>query len=238
MKAEIHKACSLNELAAFVRYLAPILEKGTLLALNGEIGSGKTTLSKYLINYLTSTRIEEISSPTFNLYQTYSNQDLIISHYDFYRIDTPHELEELDISDSIKNNVTIIEWANKFPSVLPKDHIEIQIINKSDKRDYKIFFHGKYEKVILAHKNRLNFLSNSGLNIREITNMKGDASKRKYFRVYDGVKNFVLMDASEDIRKKAKTTKSIKDFIIIDKYLDDIGLRVPKIYEYDSHGCF
>lgn len=233
MKAEIHKACSLNELAAFVRYLAPILEKGTLLALNGEIGSGKTTLSKYLINYLTSTRIEEISSPTFNLHQTYSNQDLIISHYDFYRIDTPHELEELDISDSIKNNVTIIEWANKFPSVLPKDHIEIQIINKSDKRDYKIFFHGKYEKVILAHKNRLNFLSNSGLNIRKITNMKGDASKRKYFRVYDGVKNFVLMDASEEIRKKTKTTKSIKDFIIIDKYLDNIGLRVPKIYGYD-----
>ena len=233
MKAEIHNINTLNELDAFVKYIAPIFEKGDLLALNGEIGSGKTTLTKHLINYLTATRIDEINSPTYNLCQTYSNEDLIISHYDFYRLDYLQEIEELDINDSIKNNFTIIEWANKFSSILPKDHIEIQIDNKSDKREYKILFHGEYAKKIAGHKNRLSFLSNSNLNIKKITNMRGDASKRKYFRVNDGKENFVLMDASEDSIKKNTTSKTITDFIIFRQYLEDIGLRVPKIYEFD-----
>ena len=233
MKAEIHNINTLNELDAFVKYIAPIFEKGDLLALNGEIGSGKTTLSKHLINYLTATRIDEINSPTFNLCQIYSEQDLTISHYDFYRLDYLQEIEELDMSDSIKNNLTIIEWANKFSSILPKDHIEIQINNKSDKREYKILFHGTYAKKIAAHKNRLSFLSNSNFNIKKITNMRGDASKRKYFRVNDGKENFVLMDASEDSIKKNTTSKTITDFIIFGQYLENIGLRVPKIYEFD-----
>ena len=233
MKAEIHNINTLNELDAFVKYIAPIFEKGDLLALNGEIGSGKTTLTKHLINYLTATRIDEINSPTFNLCQTYSNEDLIISHYDFYRLDYLQEIEELDINDSIKNNFTIIEWANKFSSILPKDHIEIQIDNKSDKREYKILFHGEYAKKIAAHKNRLSFLSNSNLNIKKITNMRGDASKRKYYRVNDGTENFVLMDALEDSINKTTTSKTITDFIIFRQYLEDIGLRVPKIYEFD-----
>ncbi len=233
MKAEIHNINTLNELDAFVKYIAPIFEKGDLLALNGEIGSGKTTLTKHLINYLTATRIDEINSPTYNLCQTYSNEDLIISHYDFYRLDYLQEIEELDINDSIKNNFTIIEWANKFSSILPKDHIEIQIDNKSDKREYKILFHGEYAKKIAGHKNRLSFLSNSNLNIKKITNMRGDASKRKYYRVNDGTENFVLMDALEDSINKTTTSKTITDFIIFRQYLEDIGLRVPKIYEFD-----
>ena len=233
MKAEIHNINTLNELDAFVKYITPIFEKGDLLALNGEIGSGKTTLTKHLINYLTATRIDEINSPTFNLCQTYSNEDLIISHYDFYRLDYLQEIEELDINDSIKNNFTIIEWANKFSSILPKDHIEIQIDNKSDKREYKILFHGEYAKKIAGHKNRLSFLSNSNLNIKKITNMRGDASKRKYYRVNDGTETFVLMDALEDSINKTATSKTITDFIIFRQYLEDIGLRVPKIYEFD-----
>ena len=214
MKAEIHNINTLNELDAFVKYIAPIFEKGDLLALNGEIGSGKTTLTKHLINYLTATSIDEINSPTFNLCQTYSKEDLIISHYDFYRLDYLQEIEELDINDSIKNNFTIIEWANKFSSILPRDHIEIQINNKSHQREYKILFHGKYAKKITAHKNRLSFLSNSNFNIKKITNMRGDASKRKYYRVNDGKENFVLMDASEDSINKTTTSETITDFII------------------------
>jgi len=233
MKAEIHKINTLNELEVFVNYIAPIFEKGDLLALNGEIGSGKTTLSKHLINYLTETRIDEVNSPTFNLCQTYSKQDLTISHYDFYRLDSLQEIEDLDISDSIKNNFTIIEWANKFSSILPKDHIEIQIKNKSHEREYKILFHGKYTKKITNHKNRLSFLSNSNCNFKKITNMKGDASNRKYYRVNDSKKNFVLMDASEDSIKKTTTSKTITDFIVFGKYLEKIGLRVPKIYRFD-----
>lgn len=233
MKAEIHNINTLNELDAFVKYIAPIFEKGDLLALNGEIGSGKTTLTKHLINYLTATSIDKINSPTFNLCQTYSKDDLIISHYDFYRLDYLQEIEELDINDSIKNNFTIIEWANKFSSILPRDHIEIQINNKFHQREYKILFHGEYAKKIIAHKNRLSFLSNSNFNIKKITNMRGDASKRKYYRVNDGKENFVLMDASEDSINKTTTSETITDFIIFGKYLEDIGLRVPKIYEFD-----
>ena len=62
---------TLSDLQQFVKELSVILKPGDVIALNGQIGSGKTTFAKLLINSLTETPLEEISSPTFNLYQTY-----------------------------------------------------------------------------------------------------------------------------------------------------------------------
>jgi tRNA threonylcarbamoyladenosine biosynthesis protein TsaE len=102
--------------------------KGTnVWALYGPMGSGKTTLTKALMMELGSHEI--VASPTFSIVNQYrANNNEIIYHFDFYRI--KNEMEAFDIGaeeyfDS--NNLCIVEWPEKIPSLLPMQHFEVRI---------------------------------------------------------------------------------------------------------------
>tara|TARA_B100000686_G_C16551361_1_gene842725 strand:- start:154 stop:636 length:483 start_codon:yes stop_codon:yes gene_type:complete len=89
------------------------LKANDILLLHGELGVGKTTFIKYLINYLQQSRnqpITEIPSPTFNLIYEYELEKLIIKHYDLYRIENEKELINLGILEQDINQITLIEW--------------------------------------------------------------------------------------------------------------------------------
>jgi len=86
---------------------------GSILFFKGELGVGKTTFIKYLINFLQSRKnqlITEIPSPTFNLVNEYHLESLIIKHYDLYRINDEKELISLGIFEDISKQITLIEW--------------------------------------------------------------------------------------------------------------------------------
>ena len=80
----------------------------------GELGVGKTTFSKFIINYLYTLhkvpKPRSITSPTFPILLTYDLIKYEIYHYDFYRIKNIKELEELDFYENIKKSITLIEW--------------------------------------------------------------------------------------------------------------------------------
>jgi len=118
------------------------------ICLNGDLGSGKTTFSRYLIRSLLSTSInEDIPSPTFTLLQIYEDQKKSIYHYDFYRLNKIEELIELNYSESVENNLCIIEWANKFKKALPPNRIEINFeIKSKNKRLITFSLLGSYSK--------------------------------------------------------------------------------------------
>ena len=118
------------------------------ICLNGDLGSGKTTFSRYLIRSLLSTSInEDIPSPTFTLLQIYEDQKKSIYHYDFYRLNKIDELIELNYSESVENNLCIIEWANKFKKALPPNRIEINFeIKSKNKRLITFSLLGSYSK--------------------------------------------------------------------------------------------
>jgi len=118
------------------------------ICLNGDLGSGKTTFSRYLIRSLLSTIInEDIPSPTFTLLQIYEDQKKSIYHYDFYRLNKIEELIELNYSESVENNLCIIEWANKFKKALPPNRIEINFeIKSKNKRLITFSLLGSYSK--------------------------------------------------------------------------------------------
>ena len=118
------------------------------ICLNGDLGSGKTTFSRYLIRSLLSTSInEDIPSPTFTLLQIYEGQKKSIYHYDFYRLNKIEELIELNYSESVENNLCIIEWANKFKKALPPNRIEINFeIKPKNKRLITFSLLGSYSK--------------------------------------------------------------------------------------------
>ena len=126
--------------------------KGTnlVLCLNGDLGSGKTTFTRYLIRSLQSNRLaNEIPSPTFTLLQIYDYQLGQIYHYDFYRLDKIEELFELNFSESLSDNICIIEWSNKFKKALPANRVEIDFeIISNNSRKLKFNFLGKFKKDI------------------------------------------------------------------------------------------
>ena len=91
------------------------LKKGDIVYLYGDIGTGKTTFVKYLINYLqkkNNEKIIEILSPTFNILNEYEINDLKVLHYDLYRIKDQNELANLGLITEQKESLIFIEWPN------------------------------------------------------------------------------------------------------------------------------
>ena len=89
------------------------LNKGDVIFLIGEIGSGKTTFVKYLINSLqkkNNEKITEITSPTFSILNEYKVKDIKILHYDLYRLKDEKELKNIGNVNNDKNAIILVEW--------------------------------------------------------------------------------------------------------------------------------
>ena len=89
------------------------LKKGSFVFLYGEIGVGKTTFVKHFINAYQkykNLKISEVTSPTFSLMNEYEIGELVIKHYDLYRLKSKSEIKNLDLFDIDKNTITFIEW--------------------------------------------------------------------------------------------------------------------------------
>ncbi len=92
--------------------IAPFI-KNNIIFLNGEIGAGKTTFTKYLVE--TYGLADEVCSPTFALENRYETKSGLIIHFDLYRIKSEEELDMIGFYDTLKEEATIlIEWADKF----------------------------------------------------------------------------------------------------------------------------
>ena len=107
----------------FVNYL----KGGEIIFLYGEIGVGKTTFVKYLINqFQISKKIQttEVTSPTFNLLNEYEIKDLMVKHYDLFRLKDKSEIKNLDLFDNSPKTITLIEW----PQLIDKGN-QIKSIN-------------------------------------------------------------------------------------------------------------
>ena len=99
------------------------LKGGEIIFLYGEMGVGKTTFVKYLINQLLvkkNLQTTEVTSPTFNLLNEYEIDNLIIKHYDLFRLKNESEIKNLDLFDQNKNTVTLIEW----PELIEKENVK------------------------------------------------------------------------------------------------------------------
>ncbi len=102
--------------------IAPFLQKGDVIALYGELGTGKTFFTQKLCEYLGVSK--NVNSPSYVLMNEY-NGKYSISHLDLYRIDSEEEVLELGLHEIFENRITIIEWAEKAEGLLPQNTIHI-----------------------------------------------------------------------------------------------------------------
>ena len=140
---------SLEHLNSLSQKVADKLDKNDCIFLIGEIGVGKTTFTRYLINHLqekNGEKITEVLSPTFNLLYEYDLKTIKIMHYDLYRIKDEKELKHLGIFLDKKDTIKIIEWPQliKIP-LSDKLEIHLDYVKNEKEREIKFIGSGKWK---------------------------------------------------------------------------------------------
>ena len=129
-----------------------LIKKGDFIILSGNLGVGKTTFIKYIINCLQKAnkqKISEVASPTFAITNEYKIKKTLIKHYDLYRIKNKKELTNLGIQENLKDQITFVEW----PEILKK----IKIKNSTSLIfEYKKNYTERYLSIISKNKKLLN----------------------------------------------------------------------------------
>jgi tRNA threonylcarbamoyladenosine biosynthesis protein TsaE len=110
----------------FVQHFASNLKKNDIIALNGNLGAGKSFICREIIQYFCGAHTNVIS-PTFNILQTYDAPNFTIYHYDLYRLKSKSEIYELGFEEALNNNLCLIEWPEIIASILPSPYINISI---------------------------------------------------------------------------------------------------------------
>lgn len=115
-------------------------QSGQVIALVGDLGSGKTTTAQGIVGSLGYQ--EEVTSPTFSLVQEYRGGRLDVFHFDFYRVESDHELLDLGWDDYLdQDGLVIVEWPTLFPHLLSADAIWLQLSHREN---------GRYAEIIPA----------------------------------------------------------------------------------------
>ena len=144
----------LNETKKIARKFIKFLEKGDIVLLQGDLGSGKTTFSRFLINQLQSKNklpMSEVTSPTFNIVNYYEvkKNNFQVAHYDFYRVKKFKELENIGFLDQIQNFLSIIEWPNLIMKAIDQYLVISFFLNsKTDERKIKFRGTGKWNQIL------------------------------------------------------------------------------------------
>jgi len=140
---------SLDETKEFGKRLGGYLKEGDIVCLNGDLGAGKTTLSKAIGEGLGVD--DYITSPTFTLINEYEGR-IPLYHFDIYRLNSYEDLEDLGVEDYFYGSgACLIEWAEKIEEDLPSQRLELYILRGDHEEQRKILikaFGPRYEELI------------------------------------------------------------------------------------------
>ena len=142
----MNKILTFDELNMLAKKLADYSDKNTVIALIGDLGTGKTTFTQEFAKKLGI--VENIKSPTFNYVLEYFSGKLPLYHFDVYRLQDAMEIYEIGYEDYLNNDgIVLIEWANIIETELPKEYIKIELYHHDDKsRKVKLTYVGNKQK--------------------------------------------------------------------------------------------
>ena len=140
---------SLEDTQNFSKNISKIISAGDIIFLYGEIGVGKTTFVRFVINYLESKngiKNSDVLSPTFNIVYDYDIGNIKILHYDLYRLKNYKDISQLGMFETSNDSIKIVEWPELIESK-PNDRVDIQFQYSKliDSRKIKIVGIGKWK---------------------------------------------------------------------------------------------
>lgn len=142
---------TLSELTTLIKKISNKLKIGNVVYLKGELGSGKTAITKILIQNLFKKYKKKkpiVTSPTFNIVQYYLvNKQMIIAHYDLYRLKKSSDINNIGLYDLEDKMISIIEW----PELIKKKHknrieIKLSYTKKDNERNVSIKYFGSIKR--------------------------------------------------------------------------------------------
>lgn len=132
MKREIYRTAGEEETIALGRTLGARWPRPCVILLIGQMGAGKTTIAKGIAAGVGAAAEEEVSSPTFPLIHEYGDP-VSVYHIDLYRLDTVEEVERIGLDEIMERHaIVLLEWAERFPSILPSRRVEICMESDGD----------------------------------------------------------------------------------------------------------
>jgi tRNA threonylcarbamoyladenosine biosynthesis protein TsaE len=123
----VFRTASEEETIALGERWARTLPRGATVLLIGNLGAGKTTLAKGIVQGLGAAAAEDVSSPTFTLIHEYGSPT-VVYHVDLYRLDSARDAATLGLDELFDSPaMVLIEWGERFPEVMPPERIEIRL---------------------------------------------------------------------------------------------------------------
>lgn len=135
----------LDATAKLGRAIAGGLCRGDAVALWGDLGAGKTSLARAILQALGVK--EDVPSPTFTLVQSYETEPPV-AHYDLYRLKSPREMAELGFDDALDRGAVLVEWPERAPEVLPPEALHVRLGLRETGRLARVTGPGRWEKLL------------------------------------------------------------------------------------------
>lgn len=228
--------------------VAALIEPGDLITLSGDLGAGKTTFARALIQHLSGDETIEVPSPTFTLTQSYTLPGYTLVHADLYRLAGPGELAELGLEDAADSTVTLVEWPDRAEGFLPEDRLEIALTLSPTRgpscRDARVTGYGRMtpraERIAAIRR----FLDGCGFGAAERRRIQGDASVRMYERLTLKNATYILMNSpkrpdgppvrdGKPYSAIAHLAEDLTPFIAMTQGLRARGFSAPAIFAAD-----
>lgn len=230
------------------RDLAFAIAPGDVIAIGGELGSGKSALARAIIRTLARDENLEVPSPTFTLMQVYELPRFPVVHADLYRVNTLAELSELGWEEASAGAAVLVEWPEKAGPLLQTERLEVHLELAPDLgpefRRIKMSGIGQWAERLSRLRNEHALLEASGYGGATREHIQGDASTRSYERLLleDGSAILMKAPAGKDgppIRQGrtygeiAKLAQNMEPFVALSRGLRARGFSAPEIYAAD-----
>lgn len=234
--------------AALAAKLSLVARAGDVILLAGDLGSGKSSFARAFLRALLKNDAAEVPSPTFTLLQLYEAARIPAAHADLYRLGSADEAAELGLADLARNHVVLVEWPERLEGEsLSPDTLTIRFAIAGDGRSVALSGAGSWPARLAKLQAISLFLSKAGWGAARREFLEGDASTRRYERLWLERKSAVLMDMPErdDTRllangrtysETARLATSVTAVAAVSRALRERGFSAPHILASDLAG--
>ncbi len=222
------------------------LAPGDLVALSGDLGSGKTTFARALIRAFCDDPALEVPSPTFTLIQAYEDGRFPLVHADLYRL-SAGDLDELGLEDALEKGAVLVEWPEHGGDRLDSAQIRIAFSPGQTPLQRRIGIEAAGDAAARLKRSFAirGFLDGCGRRNAARRHLQGDASARRYETVAAGGERTILMDSparpdgppvpryGKSYSKVARLAENVRPFIAVGTALHSAGFSAPELLCHD-----
>jgi tRNA threonylcarbamoyl adenosine modification protein YjeE len=184
--------------AALAGTLALWARPGFVIALEGDLGAGKSVLARAFIRALFKPGSEsDIPSPSFSLVQTYEETRVPIFHADLFRLSSAGEIAELGLGEMLQHQCGIVEWADRLAEPLSKHTLFIRLSGSGERRQADITAEGGWADALRRNSLLEEFIGIKPFALGSRRFFEGDASARRYEKVIVNGDELLLMDMAQ-----------------------------------------